>query len=203
MAKQAIFTCNGDRFEAALVKVDRDKLYGFVEEVVTDEQGRPCVLGSILDDGKTLLVPGSTQLRTVDDKNRELDKKALKVVNTDGTDAVLAPSVFDAPVELKKEEPDRLFDLEVNAVYQLTEMSPESQKSMLKLFHDDAVYGFAFNYRSDYEAADAFMLSDGKEVFILAGRLLEFSYLDNRQMLQLVDDEPDSDADEPLDFAML
>ena len=203
MAKQAIFTFNEKSFEASLTKLDRDKLYGFVEEMVTDDQGRACTMGAMLDDGKTIILSGSTLMKPVDESNREVNKKTLKTVLTDGTDAVLMPSVFDQPVQLEKVNMDWLFDLEVSATYQLTIENADAHNNMLELFKDDAIYRFPFNYRADYDAAEGILLSNGKALFVLSGRLMNFNYLSNTNQLVSLEEDNLTDEEETIDFGML
>ena len=69
MAKNITFRMGNLSFAAGLNKVDRDKVYGYVEEVVLDNQGKPCSTGSLLDDGQTLVLSGATALKTVDANN--------------------------------------------------------------------------------------------------------------------------------------
>ena len=80
MGKVIQFAADNLKFAAALTKIDRDKIYGFIEVKVNDDKGNPCTMGSLLDDGRTLVLNGATALKTVDSKYNELDKKTLKVV---------------------------------------------------------------------------------------------------------------------------
>jgi hypothetical protein len=53
----------GDRaFAFQLEKVDRTKLYGYVETVVCDENNQPCELHTIASDGKSIVDKGGTAL---------------------------------------------------------------------------------------------------------------------------------------------
>jgi hypothetical protein len=202
MAKEIQFAAGSLKFSAALAKVDRDKVYGFVELKVHDEKGNICTLGSLLDDGSTLVLNGSTALKTVDEHNKELDKKTLKVVNEDGSDAVLVPSSYDNEVVLIDAGFDDLFNLEITAVYQL-EFSDENQKNAVAAhLTDGKLLRFVFNYRPDYEGADAVLVANPSGVFALTGSMIEFTYLENKQLAQAVvlDDEPE---EEEMDFGML
>ena len=46
MAKAIEFVADNLKFSAAITKVDRDKVYGFIELNVKDDLGKPCNLGS-------------------------------------------------------------------------------------------------------------------------------------------------------------
>ena len=189
-------------FAAGLNKVDRDKVYGYVEEVVLDTQGKPCSTGSLLDDGQTLVLSGATALKTVDANNAEVDKKTLKTVYLDGKDATLIPSSYDGEIELAKGDLDDLFNLEVTTVYQLILEDATSKTAMLNLLEGGNVFQFVFNYRADYEGADALVLSSQNEIFVLTGRMLEFDFLENKSATPLVEEFVE-ESEEEMDFGML
>jgi hypothetical protein len=203
MAKNLTFVIDKQSFVAGITKVDRDKVYGFVQEVVSDKSGNTCSIGNLLDDGQTLIFSGSTALKTVDKNNLEVDKKSLKTVYLDGKDATLIPSSYDGEIVLSKASMDDLFNLEVTTVYQLTWEDAASKASMLKLLEAGNVYQFVFNYRADYEGADALVLSSHNEIFILTGKMLEFEYLENKSAIPPVEETPLEETEEEVDFGML
>lgn len=203
MGKNLSFSIGTEKFVAGITKVDRDKVYGYVEEVVSDKSGNVCSTGNLLHDGQTLILSGSTALKTVDANFAELDKNALKTVYLDGTDATLIPSSYDGEIKLEKASLDDLFNLEITTVYQLTWEDPARKAGMLKLLEDGAVFQFVFNYRADYEGADAIVLSSQNEVFVLTGRLLDFEYLENKSAIPPVEEAPQEESEEEVDFGML
>jgi len=203
MAKNLKFVIDGQSWEAAITKVDRDKVYGYVEEVVTDHDGHPCSIGNLLDDGQTLILSGATALKTVDDTLHEVDKKTLKPVYMDGSDAVLVPSSYDGDIPLQKCSLDDLFNLEVTAVYQLSWEDATAKAGLLKQLENAAVFRFVFNYRADYEGADAILMAAQNEVFILTGRLLEFEYLGNQVVMPVEEAVDNPSEEEDMDFGML
>ena len=203
MGKNLSFSIGSEKFAVGIAKVDRDKVYGYVEEVVSDKSGNVCSTGNLLDDGQTLILSGSTALKTVDANFAEQDKKALKTVYLDGTDATLIPSSYDGEIKLEKASLDDLFNLEITTVYQLTWEDATGKAGMLKLLEDGAVFQFVFNYRADYEGADAIVLSSQKEVFVLTGRLLDFEYLENKSAIPPVEEAPQEESEEEVDFGML
>ena len=203
MAKSITFSIGDKKFQGAINKVDRDKVYGFVEELVTDASGYLCTTGSIMDDGSTIILSGATALKTVDKNNKEVDKKTLKAVYMDGKDAVLVPSSYDQEVMLQKTIVDYMYNLEVTAVYQMAfEDTGIAKADVLKMLGDD-YYRFVFNYRADYEGADAIMLATANEVFVLTGRLLEFNFLENKNNVVVLEDETAAETDDSIDFGML
>ena len=174
MAKAIQFIAGKLKFAAALTKIDRDKVYGFIEVKVNDDKGNPCIIGSLLEDGKTLVLNGASALKTVDADFKELDKKALKVVYQDGKEAVLVPSIFEGEVNLTEATLDDLFNLEITSVYQLEFEDAAQKQSVSDYLVDGKVVRFVFNYRADYEGADAVLIANGEGIFALTGRIIDF-----------------------------
>ena len=203
MAKAIEFVADNFKFAAALTKVDRDKVYGFIELKVKDDSAKPCILGSILDDGKTLILNGSTALKTVDAKYNELDKKQLKVVYQNDEDAILVPSSFDGEVKLSQASFDDLFNLEISSVYQLEFEDSSTLKSASDHLANGKLFRFIFNYRADYEGADAILISNSEGVFALTGRIIEFPFLDNQLSNSVESLFEETVEDEEMDFGML
>ncbi len=202
MGRAIQFAAGTLKFAAGLTKIDRDKVYGFVELKVQDEKGSACSLGSLLDDGSTLVLNGATALKTVDENNRELDKKTLKVVYQDGSAAVLVPSSYDNEVVLNDATLDDLFNLEITAVYQLDFEDENMKKSVMDHYTNGKVARFVFNYRPDYEGADAILLTNAMGIFVLTGNIIDFPYLENSQVIQVVEAEEEQ-VEEEMDFGML
>ena len=204
MAKAIQFVAGKLKFAAALTKIDRDKVYGFIEVKVNDDKGKPCIMGSLLDDGRTLVLNGATAMKTVDSKFNELDKKELKVVYQDGKDAVLVPSSYEGEVNLIETSLDDLFNLEITSVYQLDFEDAAQKKSVSDYLADVKVARFVFNYRADYEGADAILIANADGIFVLTGRIIDFPYLENKLApiaATLV--EETVEEEEGMDFGML
>jgi len=205
MAKPITFNTGEKSFQAAINKVDRDKVYGYIEESISDANGEICLSGNLLDDGSTIILSGATALKTVDFNNNEVDKKSLKAVYMDGKDATLIPSSYDGEVRLELANADDLYNLEVTAVYQLDfENLSVAKKDVLTYFEGEKYYRFVFNYRADYEGADAIMLATENDVFVLTGRMLSFEYLENKNKPVVIEEEVATGNEEDnIDFGML
>jgi hypothetical protein len=203
MAKAIQFAADNLKFAAALTKIDRDKIYGFIEVKVNDDKGNLCTMGSLLDDGRTLVLNGATALKTVDSKYNELDKKTLKVVYQDGTDAVLVPSSYEGEVKLLECSMDDLFNLEISSVYQLDIEDAEQKKMVTNFLADGKVARFIFNYRADYECADAIIISNANGIFALTGRIIDFPYLENKLVVNATNLQEETIEEEGMDFGML
>jgi len=196
MAKEASFQIDGTSFSAALTKVDREKVYGWVEERHYDGKGNPLSWATLLLDGKTLIGTGGTALKTLGPDGEEVSKSALSAILPDGSPAELQKSVYDEPVELDASRTvDDLMRLEVKAVYQLS-VSDGLDAVKAALAKHSVLY-FKFNYRADYEADDAFVIGQGDHVFIITGILqeFEFAYPEKPAVVESAEEESDSSLD--------
>jgi hypothetical protein len=204
MGKNINFVIDGKSWSAGISIVDRNKVYGHVEEVITDSNGELCTVASILDDGQTIIVSGATALKTVDSDNKEVNKEQIKTVNLDGSDAVLVPSSYDIDTVLTAGTLDDIFNLEITAVYQLVWDDETAKLDLINYLNTNKVLKFEFNYRADYEGADAVLITAQNQVFALTGKFLEFQYLENKQVI--LTEETDADVtveDDAMDFGML
>ena len=204
MGKNIHFVIEGKSWSVGISKVDRNKVYGHVEEIISDSNGELCSVASILEDGQTIIVSGATALKTVDSENKEISKDAIKTVNLDGTDAVLVPSSYDTDAVLTPGTLDDLFNLEITAVYQLVWEDEAAKLDLITYLVTNKVLKFVFNYRADYEGADAVLITAQNQVFALTGKFLEFQFLENKQVIVLEDTDADATVEEDsMDFGML
>ena len=204
MGKNIHFVIEGKSWSAGISKVDRNKVYGHVEEIISDSNGELCTVASILEDGQTIIVSGATALKTVDSYNKEITKDAIKTVNLDGTDAVLVPSSYDTDVVLTPGTLDYLFNLEITTVYQLVWEDEAAKLDLINYLVTNKVLKFVFNYRADYEGADAVLITAQNQVFALTGKFLEFQFLENKKVIVPEDTDVDATVEEDtMDFGML
>lgn len=196
MAKEPIFKYKSSTYSASLVKLERDKVYGWTETKYRDSDDNLCTFMTLLDDGKTMLGTGALGLKSIDSQGNEIEKSTLIARYTDGSEAVLYSSVFDQETELddSKSIYDYL-DMDVKAVYQLR--FTEGRKSLIDVLSEKKVLYFKFNYRAAYEQDDAFLISQGENIFAVIGRLTSFQYstLDIPTVFEDVAEESSDDLD--------
>jgi hypothetical protein len=202
MARTIKITLNGKIYEPSIQALTREKLYGFIEELVLDDKAKPCIVGALLDDGQTLIAKGCTSIKTVDEQGREVDKSLLKAVDPDGKSLSLVPSVFETGIVLQTGSMEDLFDLEVEAVYDFNWEEDSIKLTFLKETQGK-VFTFDFNYRTDYEGLNGILISNEEGAFIIAGRTLHFEFLDHQvqTIINLPEVEAEEDSTE-MDFAM-
>ena len=198
MARQSIFEFDNMSVSAELKKVDRKKIYGWSTVEVYDENNVECDLAGIAD-GSIVLPKGSTALKRLSVSGEEISSKELVGVDLEGNKVEMVPSIYDEPVKLTKSTINDYLSLAVKTVYQLNiEEGADKLITALK----DTVYYFTFNYRADYEGDDAFLITDGQNVFAVVGKIADFEFIglqENESELTAVDD---TEEDDDLDFAM-
>lgn len=198
MPKEAFLNFQGNLVKANLTKVDRNKVYGWSEEVYTDKSGNVCTWATLLNDGVTLVSSGGTALKTFNNIGNEVSKSDLVAIYDNGELANLISSVFDAETTLSNEKTiEDLMNLEVKSVYQLEILE---NKDLLKTWLNQfKVMYLTFNFRTDYESDDAFLLNQGELFFILTGTIKEFQYASLQALPVLESDAEESDE---IDFNM-
>ena len=200
MARTAEFSINSLRMTAELKKVDRKKIYGWSKIEVYDENKSKCKLAGLAD-GTYILPSGSTSLVTLNTKGEIVSKKDMVGLDLNGKPVEKVPSIYDKTVMLREATIDEYLSLSVKSVYQLN--ISENKESFLKELNSRKIFYFVFNYREDYEGDDAFLLSNGNEIFAITGLLSESEFvglMDNEK--ELVIEESEENEDDDLDFAM-
>lgn len=69
--------------------------------------------------------------------------------------------------------------MEVTIVYQLDFEDALQKKSVSDFLASGKVARFIFNYRADYEGADAILIANTNGIFALTGRIIDFPFLKN------------------------
>ena len=200
MARKAEFSINGQSVMAEFKKVDRKKIYGWSSIDVFDENGSKCKLAGLAE-GRYVIPPGSTSLVSLNSKGEAVSKSTLVGVDSDGKKVAMVPSLYDEKVVLREATIDEYLSVAVKSVYQL--QIDENKEALLNEFNAGKIYYFVFNYRADYEGDDAFLISNGNEVFAVTGMSADLEFIgleDNEQ--ELVPDETEAVEEDDMDFAM-
>ncbi len=200
MAKPIQFTGGGISCTAQIEKVDRDKLYGWVNTQVFDDNNSLCVTASLLEDGKTLIPAGGFALKLLGSDGNEVARKDLIAKNSDGEVLESIPSVFDRPILLRADATiEDYLDLQVKVVYQLI---MESGKDELVAALATRFLSFDFNYRAGYEVDTGFLIAAEGQIFAIIGKPAVFEFI-TLETPAVVDSEDTVEEDESLDFGML
>jgi hypothetical protein len=199
MARKAEFSINGHSVKAELKKIDRKKIYGWSTIDVFDEKGSKCKLAGLAE-GQFVMPSGSTALVSLNLKGEAVSKSSLVGVDSAGKKVEKVPSIYDQKVMLREATLDEYLAMAVKSVYQL--QIDENKEDLINELNDGKIYYFVFNYRADYEGDDAFLVSNGTDVFAITGMSSELEFIgleDNEQELVTEDTE---EVEDDMDFAM-
>jgi len=199
MARKAEFSINGHSVKAELKKIDRKKIYGWSTIDVFDEKGSKCKLAGLAE-GQFVMPSGSTALVSLNLKGEAVSKSSLVGVDSAGKKVEKVPSIYDQKVILREATLDEYLAMAVKSVYQL--QIDENKEDLINELSDGKIYYFVFNYRADYEGDDAFLVSNGTDVFAITGMSSELEFIGLEDNDQELVTEDTAEVEDDMDFAM-
>ena len=200
MPRTASLSLNDQIFNVGFTKLDRKKIYGWTKTEVFDDQDQLCALATIAD-GQHILPSGSVAMASFNDRGEYVSKSSLIGLDNKGKTVEKVPSIFDAPAILKAIDLDEFLSLNVKSVYQLS--LSEGKEVLIEMLDKGDIFHFMFNYRSDYEADDAYLISNEDAIFAVVGKKANLDYigLDNKE--EELPEEPEIVDEDDFDFGML
>jgi hypothetical protein len=203
MAKALVVEHAGKSLPLNLDKVDRARLYGYVETEVLDDQGRKCELATVSGDGHTLVGKGGTAIAQLSPTGLWRQRTELKPVDPQGTVLVPVKSSFDAPVSLEKKATiDEYLSHNIHLVYRLT--SDGDMAGLVDHLKDGTIFTFPFSYRGGVEAYAGFLLlgADGN-LFLTVGTPTNLQFVGLQEPIDVPEEEAALEEEDALDFAMV
>ena len=198
MARKVKFNINDTLLESGIVKVDRAKLYGTTKKIVRDTKGNECVLSNLYN-GDRILPKGSISQVLLDNEGLFVSRSDLVGFNSKNEKVDKVSSIFSIDNKCEKVDLDEFLSVNVKSIYQLA-IEEDAQEKWNILFANDEIYHFIFNYREDYEGDDAYLISNGEDLFITVGKKNDFEFLEQNNIV--IDDEEEEEIDDELDFSM-
>ena len=201
----------GQSLAFTLDKIDRDRLYGYVDKETTDDAGQVCSTALLAGDGHTLAGKGDTALAYLSPDGCWRDRSQLHAVDArDGALLVPVKSTFAFPVNL--DDPSRIATLDVylsctiRLVYRLThdvDADGRLATALCAALDAGSIFTFPFSYRGGDQAQTGFVLAgaDGG-IYLAVGQPCAFDY-STLDAVPADDDELVEEDDEELDFALL
>ena len=172
--------------------------YNSSKKVVRDIKGNECVLSNLYN-GDRILPKGSISQVLLDNEGMFVSRSALVGFNSNNEKVEKVSSIFSIDNQCKKVDLDEFLSVNVKSIYQLAIEEGDQEKWNI-LFANDEIYHFLFNYREDYEGDDAYLISNGKDLFITVGKKNDFEFLEQSNIV--IDDEEEEEIDDELDFSM-
>jgi hypothetical protein len=195
--KKAQITCTPE-------KVDRSKLYGFVEVEALDSKGRKCTLATLADDGRTIIGLGGSAFGYLSPDGEWLEKSKLKPVDGEGKQIQPVASSYSAPVPLNKTATiDEYLSHNIKGVYVLRDEA--ALGAVVAELKKGTIYTFPYSFRGGLEADVGFLLAaaDGT-IFLVIGQPTTIHFVGLEQAAALTEDDTEEDSDDDsVDFSMM
>lgn len=205
MAKPLVVEYAGETINLSLEKVDRTKLYGYVETEVLDEKGQKCELCTLTSDGHSIVGKGGTALAYLTHDGLWRKKADLKPIDLQGNVITPVKSSFDATIKLdKKVTIDEYLSHNIHLIYQLT--PDETNEALLDELKAGTIFSFPFSYRGGIEANAGFLLIGGDgNLFMCVGTPTAIEFVGLRATAAVVADvqEAPVEEEEGLDFSLV
>jgi hypothetical protein len=205
MAKPLVFHYGDRDVPFAMEKIDRSKLYGWIDTVALDDQGRTCELATLLGDGRTIVAKGGRAIGFVSPDGEWLAKSDLKAVDLEGKEIKPVGSSFGAPIPLTNHATiEDYLSHNVKATYLMTPetLAPELIDELKK----GVIYSFQYSFRGGLNPDVGFLLANPEgQVFLMVGQPTKIHFVGLEQAASLTEDEaaPEAEEDEDLDFGMM
>ena len=202
LAKPLVLQFGGADLNFQLEKVDRSKLYGWIDVEALDDKGRKCQLVTLAGDGRTVVGPGGTSFGYLSADGDWLDKKTLKPVDREGKPITPVNSTFSAPVPLaKKATIEEYLSHNIKGVYLLA--CETDMAALADELKKGTIYTFPYSFRGGLEASVGFLLasSDGG-IFLAIGEPTKIHFVGLEQAAVLTEEE-EADGDDDMDFGMM
>jgi hypothetical protein len=150
----------GQSVEATLEKIDRARLYGYIETEIQDEANKRCELATLLGDGHSIVGKGGSAIAYLSAGGLWRTRAQLKPIDLNGQPITPVKSSFDAPITLGDTATiDEFLSHNVHLIYQIVP-STDSPELMAEL-QKGTIFRLPFSYRGGVEASPAFLLNGG------------------------------------------
>ena len=205
MPRTLSFSLAGNPIDFAMHKIDRSRLYGFKELLVLDEDGDPCELNTLAEDGKTLIGKGGTGIGYLDADRNWVEKSDLTAVDLEGNEIVPVPSSFSAPIELsEKVDAEDFLNHNIRLIYRLE--SEALDDALAKELSEGAIFKFPYSFRGGLEADAGFLMhNEAGVIFFLVGDPSSVEYVGLQQAAPTASEATgdETSTDDLMDFGMI
>ena len=205
MAKPLTLEFRGVSVDFQLDKVDRSKLYGYIETEVVDEAGKKCELATLIGDGHSIVGKGGAAICYLSPDKLWRTRSQLKPIDVHGNPITPVKSSFDAPIPIGETVSiDDYLSHNIHLVYQVVPAAEHAE--LLAELRAGAIFKFPFSYRGGVEASPAFLLLGGDgNPFLCVGHATAAEFVGLKSAAPVVSDEaPDAaDEEDSLDFSLV
>jgi hypothetical protein len=205
MAKPLSVEFQGQTVNFALEKVERSKLYGYVETEVVDEAGKRCELATLTGNGHSLVGKGGVALGYLSPHGEWRKKADLRAVDVHGNVITPVKSTFDATVKLEATATiEDYLGHNIHLVYQLI---PDGEHAaLMDSLRSGTIFQFRFSYRGGLEASAGFvLLNSDNHIFLCVGTPTAIEYVGLKATAGVMAEESAGAGEEEdlLDFSLV
>ncbi|MCZ7648097.1 MAG: hypothetical protein M5U26_23030 [Planctomycetota bacterium] len=205
MAKALVLKFRDADFSFFPEKVDRTRLYGFIDIEALDGKGQKCQLATLADDGRTVIGMGGTAFAQLSPEGEWLEKSKLKPVDPEGRPITPSASSYSAPVPLTAiASIEDYLSHNIKSVYVLRGEGDFS--GLLTEIKKGTIYTFPYSYRGGLEADVGFLLADPNgNAFLAVGQPTNIHFVGLEQAAALTEEDTcsEEDVEESVDFSMM
>jgi hypothetical protein len=197
----------GEQLSFTLEKIDRDKLYGYVETETLDTVGKPCERALLVGNGHTLAGKGDTAIAYLSPAGLWRERSKLRAVDVNGAAIIPVKPTFAFPINLDGKETtlDDYLAHSVRLVYQLVSEGDASPADLLAELKEGTILRFPFSYRGGDLADAGFLLlgaDGGMYLCVSTPSAIDYATLDARAAPN-EEEEAAEEEEELLDFSVL
>jgi len=204
MAKPLVFEFRGNSVEAAIEKIDRTKLYGYVETEVQDDTGKRCELATLIGDGHSIVGKGGSAIAYLSADGDWRTRAELRPIDVQGQPITPVKSSFDAPIPLAETATiDDFLSHNIHLIYQL--LPAAEAPELIEELRSGTIFRFPFSYRGGVEASPGFLLLSAEGVpFLCVGTPTAIEFTGPTATAPVVDEQTDgAEEEDALDFSLV
>lgn len=204
MARALQFEVDGESLAVAIEKVDRRKIYGWVDGKAFDRDNLPCYMGSLSGGGLYLFGREAFEQGYLNQAGEWVERNELLTVDAEGAKLNAVDSSFKSSISLADEVSiDDYLPYNTKLAYQLSADTAAAPSDKV----GERIFQFTFNYTTSYEPDHAFLLNNGEGLFMVIGQRAEYAFIGKEEESDLsAADEEDADEEEAgdiMDFSMM
>lgn len=198
MGKEIVVTFGGKESTFSYKPIDRASLYGKRKRVLLDQNGEACSRASLLEDGSLLIKSGMTAQGYYLPNGRSYKLAELEGFDQDGKVLEKVPSTLGVPQTLEEVSPEDALNISQQTFYALD--ASQIDEGLKSALDEGKIFRFTFNYREDYLASQALLVSNENGLFAIIGQPVEHEWVSFKAVVDLPPESEDSE--EELDFEM-
>ncbi|MCJ8331727.1 MAG: hypothetical protein HRT89_04665 [Lentisphaeria bacterium] len=203
MARVLAFQIDNTELSCELNKVERKKLYGWVDKKAYDRDGNPCYLGSLSKDGLYIFGKQSFDAGFVSDDGDWVEKTELQAYSVDNKEIQKVEASFKGIVDVSETVSiDEFLMYNIRSLYELS--GDNSTVLLEKVKAADGIYKLSFNYVASYFPDTAFLIENDDSLYMLIGKQSNFNFVARDDAADLNEtDEESEEEDDFMDFGMI